>query len=35
MTRTGEEKIKCDDYHKKSGEAESIVEVEVTHVYCM
>ena len=32
MVRTGEEKIKCDDYRKKGGEAESIVEVEETHV---
>ncbi len=32
MARTSEEKIKCDGYGKKRGEAKSIVESEVTHV---
>ena len=32
IARACEEKIKCDDYRKKGGEAKSIVEVEETHV---
>ena len=31
IARACEEKIKCDDYRKKGGEAKGIVEVEETH----
>jgi hypothetical protein len=32
IARTGKEKIKCDEYRKKSWETECVVEEEVTHV---